>query len=354
MNLNLKKLLPKLLLFLVVTIVVVILLFSFNDVSAIVHVLNDVSWRWMLVAFLFLFLYLLFNPLSLFLLGREKDKENISFKHSFEIGTIEYFFNGITPFSSGGQPFQVYAYNKIGIKPARSTGILLLNFVVSQMAIVLLCLLSLVYFNELTRQNDFLKWMVLIGLIINFLILFFFLSLGISKTMRNLLFKLVSFILHRKIFKGRLERFVFSFEEYCKGAQRTFQSLMQQKIKFACCLIFKLIALICYYMIPFFILKALNLSIGISSLLLSTAMTTFSVAMTCYIPTPGASGGIEFAFQSLFQTIVYMPSSVAASGMLLWRFLTYYILMLISFIVYLWFEKTASKKNKPLLDETSD
>lgn len=57
----------------------------------------------------------------------------------------------------------------------------------------------------------------------------FFLSLGISKTMRNLLFKLVSFILRRKIFKGRLERFVFSFEEYCKGAQRTFQSLMQQK-----------------------------------------------------------------------------------------------------------------------------
>ena len=68
--------------------------------------------------------------------------------------------------------------------------------------------------------------------------------------------------------------------------------------------------------------------------------------MTCYIPTPGSSGGIEFAFQSLFATIAVMSDSEVVSGMLLWRFLTYYVLMILSFLVYLLFENKTSKNKK--------
>ena len=82
-----------------------------------------------------------------------------------------------------------------------------------------------------------------------------------------------------------------------------------------------------------------------------TAMTTFAIAMTCYIPTPGSSGGIEFAFQSLFASIAVMSESTVVSGMLLWRFLTYYILMILSFIVYLIFEKRAFSYNKEIEED---
>ena len=100
-------------------------------------------------------------------------------------------------------------------------------------------------------------------------------------------------------------------------------------------------------MIPFFILKALRIEVALNQLLLITAMSTFAIAMTCYIPTPGASGGIEFAFQSLFvSAIPAISPSIATSGLLLWRFITYYFLMLVSFIMYIIFEQVVARRNR--------
>lgn len=347
MKQNIKKILPKLLLFLLFSIVVIIVIFSMNDIKDIGEVLKNIKPIYLLIAFIFLLLYMFFYPLSLYILGRSKDKENIKFRDSLMIGSIEYFFNGITPFSSGGQPFQVYAYKKIGVSLHKATGIILMNFVISQMAIVILCIISLFFFNQLTNNTLYLQIMIIVGLVINILIFLLFCSVGISKTIRRLLTKFVSFILNLKIFKGKLTKHISAFDEYCEGAQNTFKSLFNQKLKFLLCIIFKLTGMVCYYIIPFFILLSLGIDVKMNQLLVIIAMTTFSIAMTCYIPTPGATGGIEFAFRSLFITIIpTLSASMATSGLLLWRFITYYFLMLISFIIYVIFEQITNRRNK--------
>lgn len=354
MNNNLKRMLPKLLLFLVVSVALIIVITSLNDMSQIGNVLGNVSWGWLAAGFGMLIIYMFANPFSLFILGRSKETK-VSYANSMMIGTMEYFFNGITPFSSGGQPFQVYAYNKIGVKPHRSSGILLINFVVTQTTIVFLCLMSLIFYQELTKNTTHLEVMIIIGLTMNFLILGLFTSLGLSKTVRKIMVKLVTKLLSLKIFKGKLEKYICSFENYCNEAQATFKSLLKQKLKFACCLITKLIGLLAFYSIPFFILRSLHIEIGVDKLALITAMTTFAVAMTCFIPTPGSAGGIEFAFQSLFMTIIpTADSSIAVSGMLLWRLLTYYFLMVVSFIVYLIFERIAKMPPEELEEESDE
>lgn len=343
---NFKKIFPKLLIVLVIMIVIIIVFLSLNDISEIAKTLREVRVPWLLAGVGVLFLYLFFYPLSLYLLGKTKDEESVSFPNAMMIGSMEYFFNGITPFSAGGQPFQIYAYNQIGVKPHRSSGIILLNFVATQLSIVLLCLISLIYYPKLTMNKVYLKVMIWIGLAMNLFILFLFVSVGISKTLRNWITRLVHWFLNLKIFKGKLSKYVEGFENYCDGAQSTFKALSKEKGKFCCCVLFKLISFILYYMIPFFILKALSIEVGASDIILITAMTTFSIAMTCYIPTPGAAGGIEFAFQSLFITILpQISSSIAASGVLLWRFITYYLLMFISFIIYLLFEWIVKRRN---------
>lgn len=352
---NLKKVLPKIFLFLLVSIVLIIILFSLNDINAIGEVLSTVSWNWMWISLGVLVLYILINPLSLYILGKGKGEDKISLKDSLMIGSLEYFFNGVTPFSSGGQPFQVYAYNKIGVKPSRSTGILLMNFVTYQIAVVLLCLLSLVYYADFTKGSPAISTMIVIGMSMNIFILLLFSSLGLSKTMRKLILKLITVIFSWKIFKGKLTKFISAFEQYCSDAQRTFKSLLHQKARFFMAILFKILSLVIFYMIPFFILRALKVeNIGIAELAKITAMTTFSIAMTCFIPTPGASGGIEFAFQSLFITLTGVTSAVAVSGMLLWRFITYYLLLLISFIIYLIFQKMHAHHNDMNDVEVSD
>ncbi len=343
---NFKKLLPKIILVLILLIVILIVFLSLNDIQEIGKVLKEVKLGWLFAGIGFLFLYMLFYPLSLYLLGRSKTLKSVSFPDAMMIGSMEYFFNGITPFSAGGQPFQIYAYSQIDVPPHRSSGIILMNFVATQLSIVLLCLASLFYYEKLTMNLVYLKVMIWIGLAMNIFILGLFVSVGVSKTLRNLLTRFVRWFLNLKLFKGKLSKYVEGFENYCDGAQSTFKSLSKEKLKFVNCVLLKLVAFILYYMIPFFILKALSIEIGVADLALITAMTTFSIAMTCYIPTPGAAGGIEFAFQSLFVTILpSISSSVAASGVLLWRFITYYLLMLISFIIYLIFEGLVKKRN---------
>lgn len=344
---NIKKVLPKLILFLILTIVVIIVILSLGDITEIGKVLKNVEAGWLVLAFVFLFLYMIFYPMPLYFLGRSKEEGNIRLLDTAMIGSIEYFFNGITPFSSGGQPFQIYSYSKIGVSVHRSSGIILMNFVICQISIVILCIASLFFFNELTNGVVFLQVMIGVGLAINILIFTLFCSVGVSKTIQRILSRVVNWFLNWRIFKGKLSRFSSAFDEYCKGAQATFKALFHQKLKFFVCVVLKLIGLLCYYIIPFFILKALGVEVEIKDLALITAMTTFAVAMTCYIPTPGATGGIEFAFRELFVTLIpSIAGPIATSGLLLWRFITYYFLMLISFIIYLVFEAIVLRRHK--------
>ena len=101
-------------------------------------------------------------------------------------------------------------------------------------------------------------------------------------------------------------------------------------------------------MIPFFILHALGIEVELNQLPLITAMTTFSVAMTCFIPTPGATGGIEFAFTTIFTASLFgnLSNDIGVTGMILWRALTYYLLMIISALAYIIFEIRVKKYKK--------
>ncbi|MDE6655758.1 MAG: flippase-like domain-containing protein, partial [Anaeroplasmataceae bacterium] len=249
MSQNIKKILPKLILFLVLTIVVIIIILSLNDIQEIGKVLQNVNIRYLAVAFLLLFLYMIFFPMSLYILGKSKEEESVKYGDSLMIGSIEYFFNGITPFSAGGQPFQIYSYRKIGVSLHRASGIILMNFVISQIAIVLLCIGSLFFFNELTNGVTYLQVMIAVGLAINILIFALFCSVGLSKTIRKLLSRFVGWILNLKIFKGKLSKYESAFTEYCVGAQSTFKALLSQKLKFVSCILLKLLGLLCYYAI---------------------------------------------------------------------------------------------------------
>ncbi len=341
-----KKTLAKVLILLAIAIFTLVILFQMEDIGDIWSVLQQTNFTFIGVALLLLLLYILLYPVTLHILAKVS-REKTRFKDNFMISSIEYFFNGITPFATGGQPFQVIAYNKIGVPPSRSTGLILLNYVVYQMSICILCLLSLFYYNHLSSIPS-INVMLIVGFLINFIVLAVFIMLGVSKTVRNLMTKLVDKILSLKVFRGKFEKSKVSFRQYCADAQFVFKEILKKSWAFLSCVVLKVLSLCIYFAIPLFILKALGVTIGIDSWFFIVCMTTFSVAMTCFIPTPGSSGGIEFAFVAIFATIPGVTSIVSASGVLLWRFITYYCLMLFSFTTYLVFEAKVKKRRKRL------
>ena len=105
--------------------------------------------------------------------------------------------------------------------------------------------------------------------------------------------------------------------------------------------------MLAYYLVTFFILLALEINVCASDIFFIICGSSFAITMTVFVPTPGSSGGIEFAFKSVFATIAAgAAAAVAYSGMLIWRLLTYYLVMLVSLCFYAAFEISQAKKKK--------
>ena len=94
------------------------------------------------------------------------------------------------------------------------------------------------------------------------------------------------------------------------------------------------------YLIPFIIFK----SIGYDSVtpFASVVVTAFIMLIGNFIPIPGATGGIEYSFICFFGSFI-SSKSILSSAMLLWRFVTYFLGMVIGYMVLV-FKKEVNKK----------
>ena len=88
----------------------------------------------MVVAILMCIFYLI-NAMNLTLFAKVYEKR-LYLKQGIVNAMAGIFFNGITRMASGGQFYQVYAFNKQGIKATYSSSILLMIFIVYQSVLV--------------------------------------------------------------------------------------------------------------------------------------------------------------------------------------------------------------------------
>ena len=98
---------------------------------------------------------------------------------SMAIGTAEYFFNAITPFSSGGQPFQAYFYMKKGVSGDNAMSILMSNFIVYQVIMTTLSTIGLVlFYNQIKDVLNHYMFLILIGYVANMSVLGILISIS--------------------------------------------------------------------------------------------------------------------------------------------------------------------------------
>lgn len=347
-----KKIIAEIILILALIIFVLSVLFNLGDPAEIWKAIGNAKYNYFIAAIGFLALYIAIYSLSMIILSRSsgiKSKTN----DLFLISSCEFFFNGITPGAVGGQPFQVFAFNQLGVPASKSTGIILTNFLCQMFAQLIISLLSLIYYPLIIQYAPGMIWVFWLGFIINCIGSLFFISLGASKKVRKAMVKLINWICHFRIMR-RAKNVPSKFEKYMVDAQTAFSECWKKKGAFFLALFTKICAYLVLYTIPFFILKAINLPLGhergcidITMVFEIICVTSFAMMAANYIPTPGAAGFLEFAFMYFFLPIIIQTGATptvaeqanATAGVLLWRVVTYYILMLFSFIDYFVFVK---------------
>lgn len=327
-----------------VTVLILVAILSANDIGEINKVLLGADWRYTLIAIGLLLVYALLSPLTLCLLSRCA-KTRTSFGMSYAIGMTEHFFNGITPFSTGGQPFQIYAFSKAKVNPTDSTGTLFMNFIIHMIVTNGFAICSLVYYDKFASQPG-MNVVAIIGFSINFAVLLFMIALATSRRIREFLMKIVVGLSKVKWLSRFVTPLIPVADNYFTQTQKAFKDLWQHKGTFITCILIKIPTMAIYYAITFYILKALHIDVGYNDLFFVICGTSFAITMVVFVPTPGSSGGIEFAFKSIFVSLAGVSSTVAYSGMLLWRLLTYYFLMFVSLLFFIGIEIYFGRKRK--------
>jgi len=124
---NIIKNIKKNTIFLLIITAVVLYIVLKDDFEDIIDILTKIDIKYILLAFLF---YALFIVLKGFVNYKiTNDKSKLSLKEAIKHNIITQFFNGVTPFSTGGQPMEVYYLHKEGISITKATNITLQNLI---------------------------------------------------------------------------------------------------------------------------------------------------------------------------------------------------------------------------------
>ena len=315
-----------------ILIIMLVIIFINNDAKDIFEALRQADYKYILIALAFIISFILFTAFSLMQLVALKKKIRVF--DSFNIANLANFYNGITPFATGGQPFQVYYYTKVNVKTDESTSVLMMNFIIHQFVLSVFGIVAIImYYDKLIVQsNTAFRVAVWIGLSINVLILLLLIFISLFRPIKKVFIGLIGLVYSIKFLRKHKESMIEKTNNYFDKSQESFKELFHHIPTLLASIMYKIISLIAYFMVPYFIFKALHVDVNASQIIFIIWMTAFAFVIMSFMPTPGSSGGAEWAFQEVFATSFAMTSGASASAILIWRFFTYYLFMILGAI----------------------
>lgn len=307
--------------------------FSIGDHwNQVVDVFYQASWKWLFIMVLIMFLYYLLEALSLWLLTHVYYKKYRLFDALINAMT-GIFFSGITPFASGGQFAQVYVFNKQGIVPTYSASILLMCFICYQIVLVLYTSIVMIFkYQFFIQTQPTMLPLALIGFFINFSVI-----VGLFIAAKSKMFQ--DFITHTLIKGLNKVNIVKNYQETCDKIERYLSDFRDQLNILQHHKIVLLQSCLCHglkltllYSMPFLSIKALNISIDGNMFWELVGLCSFIYMINAFLPIPGASGGSEGIYMLLFS---FLGSIGVSSSMFLWRFISYYLGLILGGIVFI-------------------
>lgn len=306
-------------------ITILVLYFSLrNDFDRILNEIKNIKVLFLLLALFLMFGYWFFRAI-VFRDYVSKFKKNYSMWDAFRLHMATIFFDAVTPFSSGGQPFQIYKLSKEEkIKVSSSTNIVFQNFIVYQIAFIITSCIAFIY-NFCFRiypVNPLLRGLVTLGFTLNFIVMVAMFLIAFLEKFNNFIVKLGINILYKlKLVKDK-ESKQAEWQEYIKNFHESASYLIKDKKNFIKGIVLNIIAISALYIVPIAIFYGLGINSGITGI--ETYVTAAYVTlMGSYIPLPGGTGGLEYGFIVFFGCFISEPKLTAA--MIIWRFVTYYL-----------------------------
>ena len=321
----------KLNILILIIITILVLYFSLKDnFEETVNQIITMDFKYLLIAFLLLILFWIFRSYPMYSFCK-KVNNDFKYKSAFQLILRTQFFNAVTPFATGGQPYQIYYLKQAGINYAKSTGVVLQNFIVYQIALVILGVIALIYNSVfgILNNNHILQRLIALGFIINTLVIIVMFIIAFNEKMNIKLVNLGITILTKlhlvKDKQKTLEKWDNSIKEFHMGAKL----LLEDKKNFIKNIIYNFIALSCLYLIPLFIYYSMGVGNAFNAEM-AIVTSAYVMIIGSFVPIPGGTGGLEYGFVQFYGN--FISGGKLSAMMLVWRFITYYFGMIVGAI----------------------
>ena len=259
-----------------------------------------------------------------------KIRPGVAIKTSF----LGRFYDGVTPFSTGGQPMQIYYMTTKGVSGANSSAIVLIRYFGSIFGFTLIGAVYMilgVVFGVLDGVSGSTLLMVAgwIGLAVNLILPIFLAFFVFFPRLANTLtrwFINVGVKLHivknkEKVMAKALKTvddFVTSFKVIVKRPLHLVLFLL-------CCFAENFLT----FSVPYFVMNAFSCDVD-GMFFTIMALNVFATFGVSFIPTPGNSGVVEGMGVLAFSATA---GAALAWCVLVWRFAVYYIYILIGVVI---------------------
>lgn len=325
---------------LLITLIVLFFVIK-DDFHEIVSALSNANILFILLGMLFTIGYWFFKSLALHRIVREYKKE-INVRQIFKQITITQFFNGITPFASGGQPFQVYMLGKTGLKYTHSTNIIVQEFIMYQMSLITLGVVAVILNLkfQFLESNPLLRNLTLIGFIINTVIGLGLLFVSFSKKFNSFVVNKVIVLFSKiNIIKNK-DKTIKSWKIKLKEFNDSAVLLRSNKLLILKVYLYNMLGLLCYYLTPLFVIYSLGFGDNIT-LMATFVSCAYVTVIGSFVPIPGGSGGIEYSFLQFFGN--FIKGSGLSAVLIVWRSITYYFAIIVGGLAFNTFKGVEEK-----------
>lgn len=246
---------------------------------------------------------------------------------------IGFFFSGITPSASGGQPAQIYYMNKEGMKLSECTVVLMTVATLYKFVLAVIGLLILLFAHrELAGFFGSYIFLYYLGLALNVIVVAILLLVMVKpKAFQSVAMHVEKLLVRMHILKisssreERLNAFVSRYQE-------TVEFFLKNKHRIVVAAILTALQRISVFILTYFIYLGFAMK-G------STPMTVIMLQAAVYVaveimPLPGAQGITELMYRRVFAQI--FPGSFLTASMCVTRSINFYFVMILSAAITLW------------------
>lgn len=293
----------------------------------------NIDFKFLILAIVMLLCAILFDTLKIFQLIKKTTKKS-RFWLSLKTHMTGRYYDSITPFAVGGQPFQVFYLNKHGVNGEQATSIPLAKQIFTNISVLIISIgvLLLNIFYPVTDSTLILV-IAIIGLIATGALTFFIFFLSVSKRVGPSLVIWVLKLLHKmrivknyKVTFYKVYRFVKNYQKIIKSYSKSAGTILIQ-------IVLGILSISCLYGIVYCLYLAfLPLSTSGTVLSYGDIFCCMALCDLCsgIMPLPGGTGLAEISFDALLRK--WFAPSVFPWALMIWKILTYFSFVLVGFI----------------------